>query len=135
MISREQADGVADDLLDLARAENAKAPPAQPRNWFSRYSELEQFEPAQRSRALREATAWANRQWAVLAACFLWLVPGVGVPLFLLPEQWGGAAAIPVIFFAVPFVVIRRAYVRRYLVALLACPPGERWAAPTTPRA
>lgn len=125
MISKDQANAAADGLLGQARAERASPPRSRSRDAFGRYRELELFEPAQRCRRLREAMAWADRQWPVVLACFLWLSCAIGASVFLLPESWHAAPAALIVTLAVPFFLVRRAYVRRKLVALSQARQGD----------
>jgi hypothetical protein len=129
MITRNQANEVADDLLAIERARNAKSPRRGPGDLVNSFSELERFAPARRRAAIHAAMDWADRQWAVIGACLLWIALAICVPVFVLPEHWSDAIVPGVIVLAIPFILLRRAYVRRYLVALLRAPEDEREAA------
>jgi hypothetical protein len=107
--------------MDQARAQadahkNRSARPLHP---LYRFAELRGLEPWQRSRVVRQACALADREFPVMASCFVWLA--LILILAFAPPSWfyGGRTVLAVVVLGLPFVLIRRRRVHHHVRGLL----------------
>jgi hypothetical protein len=116
MVLSERASNAAEELLEQARAERLP-PRSPPRYVLSHYPELRMFEPAKMYSVLKQAQSRADRRWQVLLACAAWLACAFGFFVFM-PDRFANASAIAVFLLGAPFLLVRRAFIRRELVAI-----------------
>lgn len=116
MVLSERASNAAEELLEQARAE--RLPPRSPPGYvLNHYPELRKFEPAKMYPVLKQAQSRADRRWQVLLACAAWLACAFAFFVFV-PDRFANAAALAVFLLGAPFLLVRRAFIRRELVAI-----------------
>ncbi len=87
-----------------------------------RFSEMRHLQRWQQSQLVQEASARADREWPVVAACFVWLAL-VGCAVYFSPESSfeGGRSVLLTIVLGLPFLLVHRwrvhAHVREQLAA------------------
>lgn len=123
MLTKEQATQLSDDLLcqesqRLTTRRNKVAHWLQPAYQFP---ELSAVEPWKQIRLIRTASTLADKCLPVLIAGFIFLTSLLAMAFFAPPEYQNFSSILGIfIFLGLPFSLIRRAFVRRHVVALLA---------------
>jgi len=129
MPSQNQANLIADELLaqeaqKLARDRNRHSLPV---NLFYRFPELSSVQPWQRQKIVLSASKLADKHFPVLLACFIWVSSILGFAFFAPPEYQVTRFGLAIVVVgAVPFILIRRHFMRQYAVALCNKVPATK---------
>jgi hypothetical protein len=122
-LSKEQAAAISDDLFahETRRNNNLRNFVSGFVHPFYRFSELSGLQPWEQRRLIQAAGAIADKRLPVLLSGLLFVAAIVYVSFFA-PHQYQGSSGFfaVFVFLGIPFAFIRRAFVRGYVLVLLA---------------